>query len=81
MKSTFISSMLLHYHFKKPNLVHSLSDVNKSKDSVMKSDNNSVNIQDTIQAVQAELNKVRRNSFLKPYQFKACYIKTDQPKE
>ena len=74
----FISSILIEYHLKKPNLVHSVSDVNKSKkDSVIKSDNDSINVHYMIQTVQVELKKVRRrSSLLKPYQSKVCYIKT-----
>ena len=43
---------------------------------MIKSDNDSINVQYVIKIVQVELKKVRRNSLLKPDQSKGCYIKT-----
>ena len=52
------------------------------KDLVIKSDNDSINVQYIIQTIQVKLKKVRRNSFLKPDQSKKCYNQNiDQPKE
>ena len=51
------------------------------KNSVIKLDNDSINVQYIIQTVQVELKKVRGNSLLEPDQFKGSNIKTDQPRE
>ena len=51
------------------------------KDSLIKSDNDSINVQYTIQTVQVKLRKIRRNSLLKPDQSKGCYTKTETTQE